>query len=93
MIVTVTPCSKKAFSSILEDVAMKNISGKAPRPPSFSPSSSTHSPVLCYAMVGLPAFILRGVIDFHKSVNSSAAVPYTWDNNNLASMRFFIVGI
>ena len=36
-----------------------------------------HSPLLRYAMVGLPAFILRGVTDLHKSKNSSAAVPFS----------------
>ena len=66
---------------------------RAPRPPSFSSSSSTHSPVLCYAMVGLPAFILRSFTYFRKSMNSSVAVSYTLDRNNLVSMRIFKGGI
>ena len=65
----------------------KFLSGQAPSPTSVSPSSYTHSPVLCYAMVGLPAVILRGVTDFRMSVNSFAAVPYTRDNNNLVSIK------
>ena len=59
MIVTFTPCSKRAFSDVLEGVAMKNFLGEAPRTPSFSPASSTDISVLCYAVVDLPAFILK----------------------------------
>ena len=69
------PMFQKAFSNVLERVVMKTVLGAAPRHPYFSPSSSTYSALLCYAMVSLLAFILRGVTDFRKSVNSSAAVP------------------
>ena len=64
---------------------MKNVSGASPKSPYFSFSSAIHSPDLCSVMADLPAIILRGVTDFRKLVNSSVAVPYTHDNNNLVS--------
>ena len=96
MIVTFTPCSKRAFSNVLEGVAIKNFLWASPQTPIFfSCLFHTYS---CFVLCNggpacLPAFILRGVTDFRKSVNSSGALPYTRDNNNLVSMSSFIVGI
>ena len=88
MIVNFTPCSTRAFSDALDGVAIKRSYGGKPPDPIFSPSSSTQRPVLCSAMVGLSAFILRGVTGIHMLLCHIPGLTKTWHQ----SSEIFIVG-
>ena len=89
MIATFISCSRRAFSDVLEGVALKNFFlEQAPRLPSFFYSSSTDRPVVSDAMLaGLCPSILRGVGSFSHIAEFISAVHYTLDKNNLVSMK------
>ena len=98
MIATFTLCSRRAFSDVLEGMALKNFLGASPQTPSFFCSSST---VVKYCnseaytppvQLSLRALLLVLPWCIGKSENALSVVNSKWDKYLFGINQMRIVG-